>query len=49
MSSQNITYRLRSNDGTAEEVGTNDKRIFIQLNELPSGYKGNQSFLNAAS
>ena len=30
-------YRLRSKDGTAEEVGINDKRVFIQLNGLLSG------------
>ena len=40
--------RLRSKDGTAKDVGTNDKKIFIQLNGLPSGYKGTQSFLKAA-
>ena len=27
-----------------EEVGINDKRVFIKLNGLPSGYKYIQSF-----
>ena len=40
-------YGLRSKDGTAEEVGTNDKRVLIQQNGLPSVYKGSQSFLKA--
>ena len=31
--------RLRLKDGRAEKVGTNDKRVFIQLNGLPSGFK----------
>ena len=30
--------RLRLEEGTAEKVGTNDKRVFIQLNWLLSGY-----------
>ena len=41
-------YRLRSKDGTIEDVGTNDKRFLIQLNGLPSGFKGTRSFLKAA-
>lgn len=41
-------HRLRSKDGTDEEVGTNDKRVFIQLNGPPSGYKGTRRFLKAA-
>ena len=40
-------HRLRSKDGTAEEVGTNDEKNSIQLNGLPSGYKVIQ-FLKAA-
>jgi hypothetical protein len=28
-----------SKDGSVEEVGTNDKRVFIQLNGPPSSYK----------
>lgn len=32
--------RLRSKDGTDEVVGTNDKRVFIQLNGPSSGFKG---------
>ena len=35
-------------DGTVEEVGTNEKRIFIQLNGFPFGYKGTRSFSKAA-
>ena len=41
-------YRLRLKDGTAEEVDSNDKRVFIQMNGLPSSYKCSQSFLKAA-
>ncbi len=41
-------HRLRSKDGSVEEVGTNDKRVFIQLNGPPSGYKGTLRFLKAA-
>ena len=33
---------------TAKEVGTNDKKVFMQLNGLPSGYKGIRNFLKAA-
>ena len=46
MSLQNIGWLK---DGTAEEVGTNDNKNFIQLNGLPSGYKSTGSFLKAAS
>ena len=42
-------YRLRSKDGTAQEVGTNDKKVSIQLNGLPFVYKGTHSFIKAAS
>ena len=38
-------YRLRSKDGTAEEVGTNNKRFFILLKKLPFGYTGTCFFL----
>ena len=31
----------------AGEVGTNDKKVLIQLNGPPSGYKGTWKFLNA--
>ena len=41
-------YRVRSKDGTVEEVGTNDKRDFIQLSKLLSCYEGTRSFLKAA-
>ena len=41
-------YRVRLKDGTVEEVGTNDKRVFIQLNRLLSDYKGAQNYLKAA-
>ena len=41
-------YRVRSKDGTVEEVGINDKSVFIQLNTLLSDYKGTRSFLKAA-
>lgn len=41
-------HRLRSKDGTDEEVGTNDMRCFIQLNGPPSGYKGTRKFLKTA-
>ena len=37
-------YRLISKDGTVEVVGTNDKRILIQLNRLTSGFKNIRSF-----
>ena len=40
-------YELRSKDGADEEVGTNDKRVFVQINESPSGYKGTRKFLKA--
>ena len=39
---------MRSKDGTAEEGGINDKRVFIQLNRLLSGCKGTRSFLKSA-
>ena len=39
---------MRSKDGTGKEVGTNDKRVFIQLNRRLSGYKGTRSFLKVA-
>ena len=41
-------YKLRSKDGIASEVGTNDRWAFNQLNILPSGYKCTQSILKAA-
>ena len=42
-------YRLRSKHEAAKEVDIYDKRGFIQLNELPYGYKGTRlSFLKAA-
>ena len=40
--------RLRSKDKTTEEVGTNDKRVFIKSKGLPSDYKDTQNFLKAA-
>ena len=41
-------YRLRLKDEKAEEVGANDKRVFIQLSGLLSDYKDTRSFLKAA-
>ena len=40
--------RLRSKVRTAEEAGTNGKRIFIQLNGPLFVYKGTWSFLKKA-
>ena len=39
---------MRSKDGTIEEVGMNDKNVFIHLNRLLYGHKDTQSFLKAA-
>ena len=39
--------KSKRNVQSDEEVGTNDKRCFIQLNGPSSGYKGTQRFLKA--
>ena len=48
ISATSAKNRVKSKDRTVEEVGTNDKKVFIQLNRLLSGYRGTQSFLNSA-
>ena len=40
-------YRVKSKDEAVEKVGADDKRVFIELNRLLSGYKGTRSFLKA--
>ena len=41
-------YRRRSKDEIAKEVGSNDKKIFIQLNGLPTDHKGTRNVFIAA-
>lgn len=39
--------RLRSAEGNDYDIGTNDKRTFIQINGPPSGYKNTRKFIKA--